>query len=115
MAFVDEIVLVVLAVGLNKLVRNELDFVSLFSQHGPHQVCSRAGFQADQRGTQVRGISQQLCPRELFADDYFCCVLPNATRWKRSCLIDSDGYDVHCYDPPDVKCRAILLGGGPSH
>jgi len=29
--------------------------------------------------------------------------------------IDADRHDVHCDDPPDVNCRVMLLGGGPSH
>jgi hypothetical protein len=33
-------------------------------------------------------------------------VLPRSMPMDAMCIAD---------DPPDVKCRAIVLGGGPSH
>jgi len=53
---VEKVILVRLAIGLNKLGWHEPHLVPLLSQRGTHEMRSRAGLQADQRRTQFGGI-----------------------------------------------------------
>jgi hypothetical protein len=111
---VDEVVLVRFSIGFDELSRNEPHVMTLFSQCSSHEVRSCTSFQTNKRFLQVRGICQQLRARELLAHQNFV-PFPQCNQVKGGfAQVDADGCDVHC-DPPDVNCRVILLGGGPSH
>src|SRR5215813_12628615 len=62
---IDKVVLIRLTVGLYKLAGNQAYIVPLLSQSGSQEVRSRTCFQANQRGSKVRRIGQQLHTRQL--------------------------------------------------
>ena len=64
---VEQVVLVRLPIRLHKLRRNQSHLVALVAQCGSHKVCSSTSLKADQRGGQVRAVSQQLRTREFLA------------------------------------------------
>jgi hypothetical protein len=109
---IEEIVLVRLQVRLYELGRDESHVVSLAAQGCADEVCSRAGFDANQRALQVRGVSQQLFARKLLPDDYLA-LLPDCNQVK-CCLaeIDANRSDVHVMILLYMLLTEIILRSG---